>query len=194
MSADAGEPPDGGETADAGDMTDAGTPDGGTADGGLQDLAPAGDTDISSPVDGISCQMLEMLAFHIHAHLTIYVNGVQELVPAGIGIGPPLVWEDGFVVSGSCFSWLHTHDESGVIHIESPIQREYTLGNFFDIWGIPLSANQVGPAQGAVTAYLNGCEYSGDITAIPLDAHNVVQLDVGTPVIAPQPYTFPTGL
>ena len=74
------------------------------------------------------------------------------------------------------------------------MQRTFTLGNFFDIWGLPLSANQVGPAQGTVTAYLNGQLFSGDPTTIPLDAHNLIQLDVGAPTIAPQPYTFPAGL
>jgi hypothetical protein len=161
-------------------------------DGGV--LAPAGDKAQSGPVDGISCQSSEQLLFHIHAHLAVYVDGIQEIIPAGIGIGTPLEFEDGFVVGGSCFSWLHTHDETGVIHIESPIQRVYTLGNFFDIWGQPLSANQVGPQKGVVTAFLNGTPYSGDVTDIPLLGHNVVQLDVGDPIVPAQPFTFPEGL
>ena len=45
---------------------------------------------------------------------------------------------------GQCIYWLHTHAPDGVIHIESPTQRIYTLGNFFDEWRQPLSANQVG--------------------------------------------------
>ncbi len=157
-------------------------------------LAPAGDSAQAGPVDGISCDSSEQLLFHIHAHLAIYVNGGQELVPAGIGIGTPLDFQDGFVVGGSCFSWLHTHDETGVIHIESPIQRVYTLGNFFDIWGQPLSATQVGPAHGTVAAFLNGAPYTGDLTTIPLLGHNVIQLDVGEPVVPAQPFTFETGL
>ena len=40
-----------------------------------------------------------------------------------------------FVVGGSCFAWLHTHAADGVVHIESPTKRTYTLGNFFDVWG-----------------------------------------------------------
>ncbi len=163
------------------------------SDGGLT-LAPAGDEAFSGPVDGITCDVNEQLLFHIHAHLAIFVDGQQRLLPAGIGIGPPLEFEQGFVVGGSCFSWLHTHDQSGVIHIESPIQRVYTLGNFFDIWGQPLSAKKVGPAEGDVTAYENGQPFTGDITTIPLDAHDLVQLDVGTPTPSPQPFTFPLGL
>ncbi len=166
-------------------------PDGGS---GLLTLAPAGDTALNGPVDGIMCETSEQLLFHIHAHLGIFVDGQEEFVAAGIGIGPPLTFASGFVVGGSCFSWLHTHDQSGVIHIESPIQRTYTLGNFFDIWGIPLSATTVGPASGQVTAFLNGQPFTGDPTTIPMDAHNVIQLDVGTPVVQPIPFDFPSGL
>jgi hypothetical protein len=158
-------------------------------------LAPTGDAAQSGPVDGISCETSEQLLFHIHAHLAVYVDGHPKLIPAGVGIGPPLDFDDtGFVVGGSCFSWLHTHDESGVIHIESPVQRTYTLGNFFDVWGQPLSATQVGPAKGAVTAYVDGEPFTSDPTTIPLDAQSVIQLDVGTPLVAPQSFTFPAGL
>jgi hypothetical protein len=166
-----------------------------TPDGSV--LAPAGNADQTSPVDGISCNTDEQLAFHIHAHLAIYVNGAPKLLPPGIGIGPPLQFEQTSsgpsVASGSCFSWLHTHDSSGVVHIESPIQRVFTLGDLFDIWGQPLSASQVGPARGAVTATINGNPFAGDPRGIPLDAQNVIQLDVGTALPQPQPYTFPSG-
>jgi hypothetical protein len=162
-------------------------------DGASSLLAPAGDAAQTAPVDGISCDTSEQLLFHIHAHLAIYAGDCPKLLAAGVGIGPPLTFQDDFVVGGSCFSWLHTHDESGIIHIESPIQRTYTLGDFFDVWGLPLSATQVGPLTGAVTAYLDGQPFTGDPRNVPLDAHAVVQLDVGTPLVAPQPYTFPSG-
>ncbi len=157
-------------------------------------LAPPGDAAQAGPVDGITCDNSEQLLFHIHAHLAVYVEGAARLIPGGIGIGAPLVYENGEVVSGSCFSWLHTHDDSGVIHIESPVPRTFTLGEFFDLWGLPLSATTVGPAQGAVTAFLNGQPFGGDPTTIPLDAQNVIQLDVGTPAVPAQPFTFPAGL
>jgi hypothetical protein len=165
-----------------------------TPDGGPPTLAPTGDTAKNGPVDGIMCENNEQTLFHIHAHLGVFVDGQEQLIAAGVGIGPPLVFSSGFVISGSCFSWLHTHDQSGVIHIESPVQRTFTLGNFFDIWGIPLSSTQVGPASGNVTAYLNGMPFNGDPTTIPLDLHNVIQLDVGTPVVDPIPFNFPSGL
>lgn len=161
-------------------------------------LAPAGDKALSGPVDGITCSSTEQLVFHIHVHLAIYVDGQQRLLPPGVGIGPPLQFQQTssgpFVVGGSCFSWLHTHDSSGVIHIESPVQRVYTLGNFFDIWGQPLSATQVGPATGTVSATVNGQPFTGNPRNIPLNAHNVIQLDVGSTSPSPHPYQFPSGL
>ena len=58
----------------------------------------------------------------LDAKLAIFINGKNHTVPALIGI------------TNYCFYWLHTHDQSGIIHIESPIHRAFTLGNFFDIW------------------------------------------------------------
>jgi hypothetical protein len=88
---------------------------------------------------------------------------------------------------------MHSHTADGIIHIESPVQRTYTLGNWFDIWGQPLSATQVGPAHGTVIAYVDGQRVAGNPRDIVLGAHTVIQLDVGKD-IALQPYTFPQGL
>ena len=98
-----------------------------------------------------------------------------------------------FVEGGKCLYWLHTHNATGVIHVESPVQRVYTLGQFFDIWGQPLSTTQVGRATGSVTAFLNGKRFSGDPRSIKLTPHALIQLDVGK-VVPPQPFTFPAGL
>jgi hypothetical protein len=148
-------------------------------------------------IDGIGCSSNEQTVFHIHAHLTIFVNGSPRQVPAGIGIpGGQAVSAAGgpFVQTGSCFYWLHTHAADGIIHIESPVQRTYTLGDFFDEWGQPLSTNQVGPAKGHVTALYNGKVYRGNPRDIPLTAHAQIQLEVGTALIAPVSITFTGGL
>jgi hypothetical protein len=148
-------------------------------------------------VDGISSAASEQLAFHIHSHLQIYVDGKQKLVPYGVGIVPPLALQtsDGssFAEGGKAIYWLHTHDETGIVHIESPIKRTFTLGNFFDIWGQKLNSGQVGPAKGHVTAFVNGKRVSGDPADIKLGVHKVIQLDVGK-VVAPKSFTFPSGL
>ncbi len=160
-------------------------------------LAPAPSYDGHPTIDGIQCQNTEQIAYHIHAHLAIYVNGQPKAVPEGIGIAAPrhtTNTNDGpFVDGGACFYWLHTHTNDGVIHIESPSEQPYTLGNFFDEWQQPLSTNQAGPAQGQLHVYVNGTQYSGDPRQIQLAAHQSLQLNVGQDV-APQTFTFAPGL
>ena len=155
---------------------------------------PASAATPNKSVDGIKCEGMERMVFHIHAHLVVVVNGKQRIVPYGIGIGPPLKGQNtkagSFVTQGSCFSWLHTHAADGIIHLEGPAQRTYTLGEFFDIWGQPLNATQVGPAHGHVTALFNGKYWDGDPRQIPLLKHAQIQLEVGTPLVAPLRITF----
>ncbi len=148
-------------------------------------------------VDGIRCQTSEQTIFHIHAHLTVFVNGSPRQVPAGIGISRAEAQktpQGTFVAGGTCLYWLHTHAADGIIHIESPVHRTYTLGDFFDEWGQPLGVGQVGPVTGHVTALYNGQVYRGNPRDIPLNAHARVQLEIGTPLIAPVAVTWPSGL
>ena len=148
-------------------------------------------------VDGIGCDTSEQVLFHIHAHLTLFVNGSPRQVPAGIGIPDAKAQntpQGPFIGSGKCFYWLHTHAADGIIHTESPVHRTYTLGNFFDEWGQPLGPDQAGPAKGHVTALYNGKVYQGNPRDIPLNKHAQIQLEVGTPLVAPESITWPSGL
>jgi hypothetical protein len=147
-------------------------------------------------INNISCDALESTIFHIHVHLAVFFDTEEQLVPFGVGIGQP--WqvsesEEGpFVTDGACFYWIHTHTEDGVIHIESPVRRPFTLGDFFAVWQQPLSATQVGPKQGQVIAYVNGQRDSTNPSDIRLLAHQRIQLNVGADV-PPYPYDFPPG-
>jgi len=147
-------------------------------------------------VNGISCDTLESTIFHIHVHLAIFVDGQEQMLPLGVGIGQPWQVEDSaegpFVTDGSCFYWIHTHTEDGVVHIESPVRRRFTLGDFFAIWQVPLSATQVGPAQGQVITYVNGSRDDRNPADIPLLSHERIQLDIGGDV-PPYPFDFPPG-
>jgi hypothetical protein len=149
-------------------------------------------------IDGVTCQPVEKIAFHIHAHLTLFVGKRAYEVPYGIGIGPPIrglnTPAGPFVSSGSCFMWLHTHASDGVIHVEAPKHAGFTLGQFFAVWGVPLSSSRVGPAKGKVTAFYNGKPWTKAPSAIPLTSEAQIQLDVGSPVVAPEHIVFPKGL
>jgi hypothetical protein len=169
-----------------------------TASASAGTLAPVWSGLTGQTVDGVAANTIEQLAYHIHAHLAIYVNGKSMTVPAGVGITTP--WQtqtepDGslWIDSGSHFYYLHTHTTDGIIHIESPTQTSYKLGQFFAEWNQPLSAGQVGPSKGAVITYVNGRKFAGDPASITLAAHTVIQLDIGQDV-APKPYTFAQGL
>jgi hypothetical protein len=134
-------------------------------------------------VDNISCQSTEQGGTHAHAHVTIYVNGQKTAVPANVGIAP----------DGSCLYWLHTHDDTGVIHIEAPAGVSATFGNFLDIWGQRFQ--QLGyPSQFSDKAgwqvYVNGKPFSGDYRSIPLQSHALITLAYHSPGVQPDT-TYP---
>ena len=161
-------------------------------------LAATSPATAGQAIDGIGCDTSEQTLFHIHTHLTIFVNGQQRQVPAGIGIPGAVATQTPqgpFIDSGTCFYWLHTHAADGIIHIESPVKRTYTLGEFFDEWGQPLSSSQAGPAHGKVTVIVNGQVFKGNPREVPLGSHEDLQLEVGSPLVAPETINWAsTGL
>ena len=165
------------------------------------ELAPAGSkATAGTDVDGIRCEHNAKLVFHVHSHLTVFVDGKQRAIPAGVGVDPP-VGPDNYRPSpigpqfgetpGMCLTWVSTRYSDGLIHVESPEQRSFTLGDFFKVWGQPLGKDEVGPAKGDVTAIVNGKVWTGDPSDIELAAHTQIQLMVGTPLVAPQTIRFP---
>jgi hypothetical protein len=152
-------------------------------------LAPATSSASGQTVDNIQCDASEQVAYHVHTHLAVYVNGVLRPLPAGIGIVAPLAQETAegpFYGATRCYYWLHVHAQDGVIHIESPTVRRYTLGDFFAIWHQPLTLSQVGPVTGKLTVFLNGRLDRADPASILLGSHEDIQIDVGTPVVGPR--------
>ncbi len=161
------------------------------------DLGPASTTQTAT-VDGIRCGATEQLAYHIHAHLAVFDNGSIRALPPGIGIPGSTTQQTGqgpVAAGGQCIYWLHTHTADGIIHVESPTQRIYTLGNFFDEWHQPLGADQAGTVRGHITAYVNGTLWHGSLRAIPITPHALIQLNAGAPAPPLQGVTWSqTGL
>jgi hypothetical protein len=148
-------------------------------------LAPADTTSTSRSVDGIKCAPIEQLAYHIHAHLQVYVNGLPYALPGAIGMIDPISQQTAygpFYGAEGCYYWLHTHASDGVIHIESPTKKIYTLGQFFDEWGQTLSSHQVAKYKGIVTATVDGKPWTISPRDIPLTPHQTIQLAVGQPI------------
>jgi hypothetical protein len=134
---------------------------------------------------------LEGTAVHIHQHLDLYVDGRKVTVPAGIGIDPAVG-----------FAPLHTHDPSGVLHVESPTVRTYTLGQFFAVWGVRFTPSCLGGycAGGGrqLRVFVDGRPVQADPTAITLEPHQEIVIAFGTAAQLPSPvpstYQFPPGL
>ena len=160
-------------------------------------LAAAGAVPPAQGAAGFSvqCGATEQLATHIHSHLAVFVNGQPRSIPLGVGFyGKVQITQSpqGPFAAGTsdCLYWLHAHASDGIIHAEGPGGQTFVLAQFFAIWGQPLTATQVGPAKGAITAYINGHRYTDPIQNITLTSHEAIQLDVGTPIVPPQPVSF----
>lgn len=138
------------------------------------------------PIDGVYCDANEQLAYHIHAHLTIYMNGQQVPLVANTGIAPVGVTSNANV---TCLYWLHTHDNTGVIHIESPTTKIYTLSQFFDIWERFSSSSSAFPTELSSSTgwviYVNGKQVNTDFSHLQLHAHDLITLAYNSPGIKP---------
>ncbi len=164
----------------------------------VPDLAPATTTRTGSVVDGISCQTesKEVVKYHIHSYVVVYVDGQARRLPAGIGITqPPLIEKSSagpFYDVGlyDCLYWIHTHVADGIVHVEAPVKQLFTLGQLFDIWNQPLGPAQVGPAKGRVVVFENGKQLAGNPRSTPILPHSVIQLDVGNPVVPFHSFTY----
>lgn len=146
---------------------------------------------------GLVPETAESFTLHVHAHLDVFVNGVQITVPAGLGINihdPAVHTLDaaGAKAYGSidppcktaCISPLHTHDVTGVIHTESPNLVENKLGQLFVEWGVKLDAKCVDryckPAT-KIAVYVDGKPFTSDPRTIVLSDQKEIAIVIGTP-------------
>jgi hypothetical protein len=130
---------------------------------------------------GLDPLTAEGQAVHIHQHLDLYVDAKKVTVPAQIGISS----------SGAFISDLHTHDATGIMHVESPDVRSFSLGQFFAVWGVRLDAKCLGSLCAAgdrrISTWVNGEPVSGDPTRIVLAEHQEIVIAVGTTAQQPAP-------
>jgi hypothetical protein len=146
------------------------------------------DNSLHPNVDNISCNPGEQLVYHVHAHLTIYKDGQPVSLAQNIGIPS----------DNTCIYWLHTHDTTGVIHIETPQSAGYKLGTFIKLWREEFPDLQY-PTQLSATngwkAYVDGKAYNGDFNNIELKSHELITLAYNSPDITPdKTYSWPSDL
>jgi hypothetical protein len=112
----------------------------------------------------------EKLAEHIHTHVTITDNGVAVRVAAHVGLSDPRRFA----------AQLHTHDRSGIVHVESPTRTTFTLGQFFTEWDVALGPDRVGGLRGELTVWVDGRRFFGNPASIRLRDLERVDLVVTT--------------
>ena len=137
------------------------------------------------PATNVPCGPGEVLIRHEHAHLVILIRGQIKTVPAFVGI------------TATQICWLHTHDTSGIIHVEAGDGRAFTLADFFAVWRQPLGATviageRVGNGE-SVQATVDQQPYTGAPETIVLKDHEDIVLQLGPPFLTLQPYVWPPG-
>ncbi len=174
----------------SGETGEPGTTPSGTALPGLMtSIAPWGANN-----DQLAERMaiLDMPAFednegHRHVRLWIFVHGEQVAIPADIGF------------PGTIASPLHTHDDTGTLHVEAVDPTWVpSVGTFFDSWGLRLTSACVGAycEQGddAVRVYTNGEAFEGDPRTIPMEDQEAIVITYGSedelPETIPDSFTF----
>jgi hypothetical protein len=134
-------------------------------------------------VSGISCDAQEGQRIHIHQHLVILDKGKEVRIPENIGIP----------AGRRCIYWVHTHTPDGIIHIEAPQDRSFTLGDFFAIWGQPLSRTEAATAHAGkgktLKVWVSGKPYTGDPRKIALVPHADIVIEAGPPFPKPPVFT-----
>ena len=112
--------------------------------------------------------------FHVHAHLDVYTDGKRQTVPAQVGIDS----QSQYLAS------LHTHDTSGVIHMEAVQPYPFKLGQVFEIWGVKFTPTQLGayrPGNGLVLqTWVNGKQIKNPVAYV-VKPHDKIIVGFGAP-------------
>jgi hypothetical protein len=142
------------------------------------------------PIRGLGCGRGAGPRFG--AHIELFAAGRVVLVPPGIGIAPPRIRHGAYVSGGRCSYPARTREPTGLIEVEPGARLR--LGDFFAIWGQPLSPRRMAGFGGPVRAYVSGRLHVGDPRDIRLSRHAVIALEVGARVPPHASYGFPPGL
>lgn len=127
--------------------------------------------------------------YHVHSVIQIYIEGKQVPVPGQIGIDQ----QDEYLAP------LHTHDTSGIIHMEATEPYPFTLGQFFTVWGVKFTDSQLGAYQATngkqLALFVNGKQVSDPVKYV-IKPHDRMALDYGDPktFVKEYSFTFPGGL
>lgn len=147
-------------------------------------LAPAAAAD-GVHIAGLTMSAQPGVVTRYAVHLDVLVDGRAVAVPAGIGMD----------AHTRQLAPLYTEDGSGIVHISSDAAApEFTLGQFFDEWQVPVTASRLGGLRnGVVAAYVNGTRFGGDPGSVVLKPHLEIAVSYGPNRAVPKGYAFPAG-
>lgn len=141
------------------------------------------------PIGALTCSRTSSVRLRVH--LELFTNRLVLLVPAGIGVAPPLRRDHAYVLGGRCSYPLRTREPTGVVEVAA--SRPLRLGDLFRVWGQPLSFHGLAGFRSArpVLAFVNGRRVGGDPRAIPLRRHDEIVVEIGGYVPPHSSYLFP---
>jgi hypothetical protein len=150
-------------------------------------------------VDGkVPCLPSMGNGYHIHVFLGIIYKGRYVAIPDTIGMVNPGPEVNGYVNTAQCFYEIHTHDASGIVHLEvaRPIPLSnvvFKLKNVLDVWGMPHTPDGIGPFKGRIRVYVGMPPALGDVSVtsyqpfnghwaiMGLHSHEVIWIEIGKP-------------
>jgi hypothetical protein len=147
----------------------------------------------ATEVAGLGCSSTG--AARYGAHVEVFAAGRVVVVPAGIGLAPPLRREGAYVRGARCAYPLMTAEPTGLVEIaHDSAGTKATLGTLFALWGQPLGAHRLAGFSGRVRVHVDGRVWRGDPRDAPLRPHGQVVVQVGPRVVPHARYAFPPGL
>ena len=146
------------------------------------------------PVAGLACTAPRRGRYGVH--LEVFLRRLDVVIPAGIGVAGRHRRDGAYVTGGRCHYPARTLEPTGLIEIDEG--RELNLGQFFDMWGQPLSRTRLLRRRASmgrpVEAFVDGRRWRGDPRAIPLRRHAAIVLEAGGYFPPSRHYVFPDGL
>ena len=147
--------------------------------------------DRGAPIDGMRCAGERSVGSA--AHIEIFVADHVVIVPAGIGLAPPIRQRGPHLLIGRCAYPVRTVDPTGLVLSAS--DRSYTLGQLFAVWGQPLGQYVVAGFHASpherVRVFVDGRLWQGGPADVPLARHSQVTIELGPYVPPHSSYLFP---
>jgi hypothetical protein len=143
---------------------------------------PPNTEELSARLAELDLPGLSEVVNHIHVGMKVFVNGEEVMIPANVG----------YDEARGVASPLHTHDATGLVHVEADDATYVgTLGQFFDVWGVRFDATCLGghcaAGDDAVRVFVDGAEVEGDPRAVELTDNAAVVVTYGTERELPDP-------